>query len=144
MENQSTPYNNHSLDDSTLKRFSKTTAVIWIIVLSVYSLLIVALNIATFLTFLLNRHLRIRSLYCLINQALADASFIACCGLLFYFYYAGVKIFDFDSDKLTLQITLNVASFTFLVSLLSLDIVALERVYATFHWKNRPTSIVCK
>jgi Trk-type K+ transport system membrane component len=105
MENQPTSiYNNFSHDVSGLKEFPKTTALIWIVVLLVCCFLIVALNLATFLTFLLNRHLRIRSLYCLINQALADASFTTCSGS-FYFFYAGVKIFDFDSDKQTLQVT---------------------------------------
>jgi hypothetical protein len=130
MANQPTP-DNHSLDDSGFKEFPKTTALIWIVVLVVYGFFIVALNIATFLTFLLNRHLRIRSLYCLINQAFADASFTACSGS-FTFNYACVKIFDFVLDKQTLQVTLKFAAFTLLASLVSLDIVALERVYATF------------
>jgi hypothetical protein len=75
------------------------------------------------------------------NQSLADAAFTACSGS-FGFFWGSVKIFDLDSDKQTLQVALMFSAFTFLASLLSLDIVGLERVYATFlPFRHRTTKL---
>ena len=108
------------------------TAVIMLSVSILVSFLIVASNLATILTFLINRPLRRRSVYCLIHLASVDMTY----GVLRIVRDLYEHMFYFRSDWSTsvvvLNVTENLVDINVVTCLLSLVLVSLERVYATY------------
>ncbi|XP_031567210.1 cannabinoid receptor type 1A-like [Actinia tenebrosa] len=114
-----------------LEFISKEKAIFWLASFTLMSFLIVALNLATILTFVSNRYLRRRSVYCLINLTIADLLY----GITGAVY--GFCVYGFISMNLDMDPTFSIFVFlciacTFLASALSLAIVSLERVCAFF------------
>ena len=150
MENQT--MSNNSTNSSNVNEFriymyslrrpidmSTTTFVTLLAVFVAFGFLIVVFNLATILTFVINRHLRRRSVYCLINLAVADMMYGAFCmadatnllcirsglnGNILYGIFLSLKIYSME------------------ISLSSLVVVSLERVYATlFPFRHRTTRL---
>ncbi|XP_031554728.1 trace amine-associated receptor 9-like [Actinia tenebrosa] len=120
--------------------FPKTTFLAWLHAFLVIGFLIVVLNLATIVIFVINRHLRRRSVYCLINLAVADMlhgilhlteSLIIIGeykGLIHDLVYRNIMYIFFD--------------ISLALSLFSLVLVSLDRVYATyFPFEHRTTRL---
>ncbi|XP_031567179.1 alpha-1B adrenergic receptor-like [Actinia tenebrosa] len=106
------------------------TVLIWLVPFVVLGVLIVMSNILTIITLVVNRHLRRRSVYCLINLAVADALYDAV--LTSYSWCVlGETFFDFEIDFKTQGMFIP-SLIAIMVSLFSLVLVSLERLYATF------------
>nr|pir G-protein-coupled receptor - sea anemones, actinians [Actiniaria]AAK31203.1 G protein-coupled receptor [Actinia sp. UST-01] len=114
----------------SVTRPSEETFLIWFAPLVVIGVLIVMSNVLTIITFVVNSQLRRRSVYCLMNLAVADALYGAVltsnswCVL-------GVTLFSFKIDFKTRGMFVPML-LTIMGSLLSLVVVCLDRVYATF------------
>jgi hypothetical protein len=120
---------------------SRETRITFFAVFIVVGFLMVAVNLATILTFVVNSHLRRRSVYCLIHLAVADMLF----GVISVIYYSldNVKYLGLAYHNRILQIFVDVlAEIILFTSLLSLVLVSLERVYATFFpFRHRTTRL---
>ncbi|XP_031552610.1 histamine H2 receptor-like [Actinia tenebrosa] len=123
---------NNSNSPISYRNVSRKSAIIMFSVSIVVSFLVVASNLATILTFLVNRHLRRRSVYCLIHLAVVDMmhgvlrmAFESCV----YDFYFGSKLF---CSVFSLNIVLAIHDLTFAMCLFSLVLISLERTYATF------------
>ena len=128
--NKSGPTNRQSIVDP-----SKGTLTAWLIIFGLMSFAIFASNLATIVTFLINRHLRRHSVYCLINLATADMIH-GLCSIFWYFLYLDHLGLDILSIKLRHR-GMNLAAglvntSTLVLSLVSLLLVSLDRVFATF------------
>jgi hypothetical protein len=122
--NTSSTYFNHA---------SKETNLIWSVAFIFVGLLTVVLNFATILIFVINRHLRRRSVYCLINLAVADMLYGVLTTTDEYFQVHNME------KSVGFKIPLNVVFFS---SLYSLVPVSLERVYAIFFpFRHRTTRL---
>ncbi|XP_031550057.1 histamine H2 receptor-like [Actinia tenebrosa] len=110
-----------------------TEIIIWSAIFSVLDFLIVVFNLATIVTFIINRHLRRRSVYCLINLAVADMLF-------------GALIMPSDVIFNLTDIYFVEGQYIYCIfmvsSLFSLVLVSLDRVYATFFpFQHRTTRL---
>ena len=98
------------------------------------SVAIVTLNLCTIIVFMRNRNLRKRSMYLVINLAVTNM-FVG--GVVVYnlFYWPGVycNLWKLHSFELWTPISLEIFTKIFVFcSLVNIDIIALERVHATF------------
>jgi hypothetical protein len=130
---------NNSNSSNNFNQVSIEIQIIWCAVFIVVGFLIVVVNLATILTFVINKHLRRRSVYCLINLAVADMLFGVSNIVLESIYiveYLGLK--DYDVGILFI-IVICLAVTTCLFSLV---LVSIERVYATFFpFRHRTTRL---
>ena len=106
----------------------------WMTVGLVESVAIVTLNLCTIIVFMRNRNLRKRSMYLVINLAVTDM-FVGGVAVYYLFYWSGVDCnlwewYSFDSD-IYIPIKIFITIFV-ICSLINMDIIALERVHATF------------
>jgi hypothetical protein len=123
-------YENNSTASYGITRPSDETVLVWLVPLVVFGVLIVASNLVTIVTFVVNRYLLRRGLYCLVNLAVADVLY----GAVLTAYSScvfGVTFFDLSVDFKTRGMFIP-SLLTMMGSLLSLVAVSLERVYATF------------
>lgn len=100
---------------------------IWFAVLIVVGCLIVVVNFITIVTFVMNRHLRRRSVLCLLHLAVVDMLF------------GGASIINqtLDTDAVVFFF-----SFLLVCSLSALTLVSVERVYAIFFpFRHRTTRL---
>ena len=118
--------------------FSSSECIAWLTVFGIETAAILALNVLTIIVYLKEPRLRKRSMYLVINQAVADmfvgASVISQCWLLgsdcdfWTIHYSSVSFFS-----------VLFVSFVFLsASLINLAAISLERMHATFRpFKHR-------
>lgn len=115
----------------SFKSLSNQEAIQWITGFAGVGILIVVLNLATIFTFAKNSHLRRRSVYCLINLAAADmmyGGFGSAEWFCYFSQYLSNSAFDFN-----VFLGLNiVAILSLIASVMSLAVVSMERVFATF------------
>ncbi|XP_031567181.1 adenosine receptor A3-like [Actinia tenebrosa] len=113
--------------------FTKENAIFWIILYAILGFLIITSNLASITTFVINRHLRRHSVYCLINLAVADMTyggFATAYQICFIgFFFLG---YNLDLDLVFGTILVAGTAHVLFTCLLSLVLVSLERVYATF------------
>lgn len=113
--------------------FTKGNAVFWVVMFAILGFLIVTSNLVTVTTFVINRHLRRHSVYCLINLAVADmmyGGFETAYQICFIgFYFLG---YEFDIDLVVGTALATATAHLLFTCLLSLVLVSLGRVYATF------------
>lgn len=120
---------------------SKDSLITWLITFVVVGSMIIVLNLATILTFSVNRHLRRRNVYCLINLAVADMMYggfgTAYSFCIFVDQYLNSNI------NIAVKIVIYVLSiFAFVAALMSLALISLERVFATvfpFRYRSTPS-----
>ena len=132
---------NHSQQQSITSSFpflSSSECIAWLTVFGIETAAIVTLNVLTIIVYLKERRLRKRSMYLVINQAVADmffgASLIFVCWLLggncdfWTIHYFSVL---FSSVNFVLWLFLS-------ASLINLAAISLERMHATFRpFKHR-------
>ena len=112
--------------------FSSTECIAWLAVYSTESVAIVTLNLVTVIVFMKSRSLRKRSLYLVINLAVAD---MLCGGFsqatdfsILGGYYCNFWKDNFYNYRMT-KVLYTLFPFT---SLLNITVISLERVHATF------------
>ena len=113
--------------------FSSTDCIVWLAVYFTESVAIVTLNLVTIIVFMKSRSLRKRSLYLVINLAVAD---MLCGGFsqavtdfsLLGGYYCNFWKENFYTYRVT-KVLYTLFPFT---SLLNITVISLERVHATF------------
>ena len=106
----------------------------WMTVGLAESVAIVTLNLCTIIVFMRNRNLRKRSMYLVINLAVTDM-FVGGVAVYYLFYWSGVycNLWEWQSFGLWTSISLEIFTTIFVIcSLVNIDIIALERVHATF------------
>lgn len=125
--------NNNSISDInfTSQRLpSAQTASIWLSAFSVLGFLIVVVNMLTIAAIFLNTRLR---MYCIVNLAIADLlrGIFSTAHQIYDFINYISDANDFHSDVLH-DLTMTAAIFAVYLSLLSLVLIAIERVFAAF------------
>lgn len=127
---------NQSNQTSTETPYMKDLLSIWLVAFLVVSFLIFASNLATISTFLINRHLRRHSVFCLLNLAIADMVH-GLCSIFWYLVYLdwlGMDLFSFSLNDDGMNVAAGlVNTSTLVLSLASLLLVSLDRVVATFY-----------
>lgn len=121
---------------------SEPAVVVWVTLYLFEPLVVFVSNGLTILTFTINRNLLRRSVYCLVNLAVADmvvglSTFISNTAILSIFGIdALVDKFFLYHRTTSVRIQLSVYNFSINATMLSLLVVALERMCATF-WPLR-------
>jgi len=110
----------------------------WITVGLAESVAIVTLNLFTIIVFIRNRNLRKRSMYLVMNLAVIDM-FLGGCAVYDLFYAFGTYCNLWNWDSIELRSSISIVVFSFCRgSLLSIAIIALERMHATlFPFRHR-------
>ncbi|KAK3729327.1 hypothetical protein QZH41_009038 [Actinostola sp. cb2023] len=121
--------------------YSKAFHLVWFTVFIIYGVAMVILNFLTAVTITINRHLRKRSLFCVVNLAIADMVFGLVAIPCFLVEYSGgylkwqARLLQSRSFLKGGEIFPSIASISFLV------LICLERCYATFYpFHSRLTS----
>ena len=123
---------------SSFPFFSSSECIGWLTMFGIETAAIVTLNVLTIIVYLKQRHLRKRSMYLLINQAVADmflgASVISQC----WFLGSNCDFWTIHYSSVSFSSVVCV-SFVFLsASLINLAAISLERTHATFRpFKHR-------
>ena len=134
---------NHSQQQnitSSFPLFSASECTAWLTVFGVETVAIVTLNALTIIVYLRERSLRKRSLFLLINQAVADMLVAGCVIMDCFLLGSRCKFWtSINSSNVTSVIVSNVwYSFIPLASVTNLAAISLERVHATFRpFKHR-------
>ena len=134
---------NHSQQQnitSSFPLFSASECTAWLTVFGVETVAIVTLNVLTIIVYLRERSLRKRSLFLLINQAVADMLVAGCVIMDCFLLGSRCKFWtSINSSNVPSVIVTNVwYSFIPLASVTNLAAISLERVHATFRpFKHR-------
>ena len=111
--------------------YSSSECIAWLTVLTIESVAIVTLNILTIIVFIKNRSLRKRSMYLVINLAVADM-FIGGCSEIRYFVSLGELCSVWDTRRLPRFVSVYILYLFPTASLTNLAAISLERAHATF------------
>ena len=131
---------NHSQQQNATSSFSTSECIAWLTVLGTEAVATVALNVLTIIVYLKERSLRKRSLYLVINQAVADM-LVAGCVIIGYSslgsncrFWASIN----SSSIPSVIVTKFWFRFIPLASVTNLAAISLERMHATFRpFKHR-------
>ena len=126
---------NHSQQQNiTSSFFSSSECIAWLTVFGMEAVAIVTLNVLTILVYLKERSLRKRSMYLVINQAVADMLVAGCVIIEFYDLGSNCKFWtSIDSSNLPYVIVTGVWFYLIPVaSVTNLAAISLERMHATF------------
>ena len=122
---------NGTQNETSFQLFSSSECIACLAVLITESVAIVTLNILTIIVFIKNRSLRKRSMYLVINLAVADM-FVGGCSEITYFVLFGEFCSFWDTERL-LPLFFICMDFLFLAaSLTNLAAISIERAHATF------------
>ena len=110
---------------------SSSACIAWLTVLMIESVAIVTLNVLTVIVFIKNRSLRKRSMYLVINLAVADM-LVGGCSEMAYFVSMGERCSFWDTQRLPPLVSIYIAFFFLAASLTNLAAISLERTHATF------------
>ncbi|XP_031567180.1 cannabinoid receptor 1-like [Actinia tenebrosa] len=124
-DNESVPFDSRCKPDT-----SANANKIWLATFIFVGTLIAFSNLATILTFIINRRLRRRSVYCLINLAVADMLYGGSLAAFFTYEIYRSELTDFASE-VRLELV-GARMFILITPGLCLVLVALERLYVTF------------
>ncbi|KAK3729463.1 hypothetical protein QZH41_007327 [Actinostola sp. cb2023] len=118
-----------------VENYSKSFHVAWIVVYIIYAVAVVVLNLLTALTITLNRHLRKRCLFCIVNLAVADTLFGMVAMPCFITQYGDWHLKWQSAAIFQRQIVFLKAGEIFpgIASLSFLVVICLERCYVTFY-----------
>ena len=132
---------NGTQNETSFPWLSSSECIAWLTVFMTESVAIVTLNILTIIVFIRTRGLRKRSMYLVINLAVADM-FVGGCGGALNFFFTGVDC-NFWQDNLSYfglwYSVIDAVSNTFIfASTTNLAVISLERLHATFRpFKHR-------
>ena len=134
---------NHSQQQnitSSFPFFSSSECIAWLTVFVMEVVAIVTLNVLTIFIYLKERSLRKRSMYLVINQAVAD-TLVAGCVVIEYSFLGSMCRFrtSINPSNVPSSIVINVwSNFIPLASVTNLAAISLERMHATFRpFKHR-------
>ena len=126
---------NGTQNETSSQLFSSSECIAWLTVFMTESVAIVTLNILTIIVFIKNRDLRKRSMYLVINLAVADL-FVGGYMEVMDFFYDGVycNFWQYNLSFFRLwNSVINVVYNTFaLTSIINVAAISLERLHATF------------
>ena len=129
---------NHShqqINTSSSTPFSVSECIAWVSVFGIEAVAIVMLNALTIIVYVKERSLRKRSLYLVINQAVADMSVGA--SLIFVNLFVG-HMCELWTINLAKAIVVSLRTVSCLASVINLGAISLERTHATFRpFKHR-------
>ena len=129
---------NHSQQQNEILPFSLFSAsecIAWLSVFGIEAVAIVMLNARKIIVYVKERSLRKRSLYLVINQAVADM-FVG--ASLIFFYLLGGHMCELWTSNLARPLFLSLVTVSPLASLINLGAISLERTHATFRpFKHR-------
>ena len=129
---------NHSqehVNTSSSTRFSASRCIALLTVYGLEAVAIVMLNALTIIVYVKERSLRKRSLYLVINQAVADM-FVG--ASLIFVYLLGGYMCDPGPINLVRPLDVSIWTVSPLASLINLGAISLERTHATFRpFKHR-------
>ena len=115
--------------------FSSSECTAWLSVFGIEVVAIVMLNALTIIVYVKERSLRKRSLYLVINQAVADM-FVG--ASLIFFYLLGGHMCELWTSNLARPLLVSLVTVSPLASLINLGAISLERTHATFRpFKHR-------
>ena len=116
---------------------SRTSAIAWCVAFGIEALAVVMFNLLTVVIFAKNRRLRKRTFYLLFNLAIADFIVGAVAMPYFLYIFGGVyglwKIHWIFGQRI---VSISIDIFSAFYSIISLVVVSLERLFATF-WPVR-------
>ena len=131
MVNSSSQQNGTQNETSSLG-FSSSECIAWLTVFMTESVAIVTLNILTVIVFMKNRSLRKRSMYLVINLAVADMFVGGCTLQITCFVRVGRLCAYRNTLRLPLLVEIYINFLFPVASLTNLAAISLERAYATF------------
>ena len=130
MDNASSQQNGTQNETSFLE-ISSSECIAWLTVLMTESVAIVTLNILTVIVFIKNRSLRKRSMYLVINLAVADM-FVGGCTEIAQFVWLGESCAFWNTPRLPAVVHFYILHLFLAASLTNLAAISLERAHATF------------
>ena len=130
MVNSSSQQNGTQNETSSLW-FSSSDCIAWLTVFITEFVAIVTLNILTLIVFMKNRSLRKRSMYLVINLAVADM-FVGGSSEIRYFVRVGRSCAYRNTLRLPLLVEIYIQYLFPVASLTNLTAISLERAHATF------------
>ena len=129
-QNHTTPYS---------RWFSASECIAWLTVIGMEALVIVTFNALTIIVYLKECSLRKRSMYLVINQAVADLFVAGSAIIEFWFLGRDCSIWTDNCLSLTSFISTHfILWFFFTASLINLGAISLERTHATFRPFQHP------
>ena len=117
----------------------QSECIAWLTVLGIEGVAMVTLNALVIIIYLRERSLRKRSMYLVINQAVADMFVGGLVIIYFWFLGSGCAFWAIDNSSIAFSVVSNVFhEFFTLASVLNLAAISLERTHATFRpFKHR-------
>ena len=132
---------NGTQNETSLQWLSSSECIAWLTVMMAQSVAIVTLNILTIIVFIKNRGLRKRSMYLVINLAVADMFVGGYAGAWHFFYFGALCSFwqnNLSYFGLCYSVLYGVSNTFMLTSITNLAAISLERLHATFRpFKHR-------
>ena len=122
---------NGTQNETSFQEISSSECIAWLTVFMTESVPIVTLNILTVIVFIKNRSLRKRSMYLVINLAVADI-FVGGCSEITPFVLLGESCAFWNTQRLPLLVQIYMQYLFQVASLTNLAAISLERAHATF------------
>ena len=117
--------------ETSFQLFSSSECIAWLTVFMTEFVAIITLNILTVIVFIKNRSLRKRSMYLVINLAVADM-FVGGCSEIRYFVWVGRSCTYRNTLRLPPLVEIYTYYLFLVASLTNLSAISLERAHATF------------
>ena len=137
MVNNSSSQQNETQNETSFQWLSSSECIAWLTVFMTESVAIVTLNILTIIVFIKTSSLRKRSMYLVINLAVADM-FVGGCSEIAYFVRFGELCSFWNTQALPRLVSIYLRNFFLEASLTNLAAISLERAHATFRpFKHR-------
>ena len=125
---------NGTLNETSFQLLSSSECIAWLTVIMTESVAIVTLNILTVIVFIKYHSLRKRSMYLVINLAVADM-FVGGCGEIVHFVWLGQLCSFWRTTHLrdlSFPVYFSIVQSFLVASLTNLAAISLERAHATF------------
>ena len=137
MVNNTSSQQNETQNETSSQWLSSSECIAWLTVFMTESVAIVTLNILTIIVFIKTSSLRSRSMYLVINLAVADM-FVGGCSEINLFVWFGELSSFWNTQALPLIVQIYMTYFFLVASLTTLAAISLERAHATFRpFKHR-------
>ena len=122
---------NGTQNETSSRWSSQSECIAWLTIVMTVSVAIVTINILTVIVFIKNRSLRKRSMYLVINLAVADM-LVGGCSYIRYFVSLGESCAFWNTQRLPLLVEIYILFVFLSASLTNLAAISLERAHATF------------
>ena len=122
---------NGTQNETSFQEISSSECIAWLTVFMTESVAIVTLNILTVIVFIKNHSLRKRSMYLVINLAVADM-FVGGCSEITCLVLLGESCAFWNTQRLPLLVQIYMQYLFQVASLTNLAAISLERAHATF------------